>query len=134
MFCTENNTSLLESKIIRGSFPFPLSLPYMTSIRWNYKHICAGTLISDLHVLSSASCVVLYKNDGPEYEGLLVAVGSYRLERIFSLGGNFYHIAHIEVNENFELDKICYSPSDISVITVSNQLVVMSTLDVFLTS
>ena len=106
----------MESKIIDGSFAGDSCRTYMTSLRYNYIHICGSVLISELHVLSSATCVILFEDREPEYKGLDVAVGSTHLD----INVIFYGVIHIYVHEFYRLNKLTYSPHDISVITVSS--------------
>ena len=88
----------------------------MASIRLFHQHMCGATLINDLNVVSSANCVVLLKERKPHYNGVTVALGSRNLDK----NGTFIRIVHIEIHEFYELNELCYSPYDISVITVSS--------------
>jgi secreted trypsin-like serine protease len=45
-----------ENHIIGGSEARPHSLPWHVSIQYEERHICAGTLIDDRHILTSAHC------------------------------------------------------------------------------
>jgi secreted trypsin-like serine protease len=57
--CGNNPVRLSESRIINGETSFPYSWSMMVSIRFNGSemHACGGTILSDSHILTSASCI-----------------------------------------------------------------------------
>ena len=48
-----------ENRIVGGSEARPHSLPWHVSIQYNERHICAGILIDDQHILTAAHCFKL---------------------------------------------------------------------------
>ncbi|CAF1025387.1 unnamed protein product [Rotaria sordida] len=61
-FCIEYNPCSIsayppyENQMLSGTEARPYSLPWYVSIQYEEKHICAGTLIDNQHILTAASC------------------------------------------------------------------------------
>ena len=113
IFCTGTNSSILQSKIICGIESKIGSRPYLASLRKNNEHICGGCLISTSHVLTAASCVVLFKDDKP-YEKYSVVLGTVNLEN----GGVHRKILDIHVHYDYKILQFQQSHSDIALVTV----------------
>ena len=68
--------------------------------------LCSGSLISNKHILTSAECVLINKNDKiyNEPENLLVALGDSRRR-----AGSLMNIKHIEPHEKAFTDGYSYN-------------------------
>ena len=107
----------MESKIVGGYHVSLGERPFIVSIRKDNEHICTGSLISNEHVLTTASCVVLYRNDGPFYEGYTVVAGT-----ISRTGDDGIHrrIFAISINRYYKISDHALAHSDIAIIGVSS--------------
>ena len=107
----------MESKILRGIQSRKEFRSYLASIRKYEEHICGGSLISTLHILTAASCVILFKDEKP-YNEYSVVVGAINPAN----DGIHCTIFHIETNNDFRVFPWGQSHSDIALITVSKTI------------
>ncbi|XP_011705282.1 PREDICTED: chymotrypsin-1-like, partial [Wasmannia auropunctata] len=85
--------------IIGGSNAAFGKFPYQASLRLNGLHICGGSILDNLNVLTAASCVLRSKPDvrcSPDE--LTVHVGSNLLnESVF-----VYDVANVRIHQNYD--------------------------------
>ena len=112
----ESNASELEDKIVNGEEAPPGEMTYMVSIKdESDRHTCGGFLISLIHVLTAAHCLIPYKEIRiPKYGGLYVKVGSHKL----SEGGQRYNIKHLDYYKKYRWYNVFSGFGDIGLITV----------------
>lgn len=89
-----------ETYIAGGREVRPHSLPWHVSIQYEEKHVCAGTLIDNQYILTSASCFQTSLNHIP----YSIVLGSHYLSnsthRIFIHSFQCHHDYNVETSEN----------------------------------
>lgn len=136
----KTNNSFSQQKIINGdvtssrSFPFAVSLGLISPNM--YVHQCGGSVLTNRHILSSASCFsdfgsnYDYRNYYRKHGTVLVAVAGVKnlneldFLNLISLGSIFV-INAIDINENFQS---ITDPSDLSILTVQRFITFSSDL------
>ncbi|KAF7993879.1 hypothetical protein HCN44_011148 [Aphidius gifuensis] len=118
---TEQKTSLPSghgkppSKIVGGYIASAREFPYQVSIRYNGKHICGGSIISPLHILTAAHCIVTGTIRSP-VNTLRIFVGAtdkYGFGEEYQVATYNYHSGYSsKTNQN-----------DIAVITLARPLI-----------
>ena len=136
----KTNTSFSQQKIINGeiaglrSFPFAVSLGMIGPNM--YVHRCGGSILTNRHILSSASCFSEFGNSYnyrkyyQKHGRVLVAVaGLKNLNELDFLNlissGNLFLINVIDINENFQS---ITDPSDLSILTAQRFITFSSDL------
>ena len=118
-FFADTNSSFLESKalVLQEMFSYAVSLRKPHSLHLEGEHFCAGFLLLDQNVISTARC--LYKIseiECPLYDDVFAVTGAVE----FGLGIR-HNIKYLEVHENY--NKNGNFENDIALITVSYFLI-----------
>ena len=119
-YCGLTN-ALRKKRIIGGVDTLANSYPWMVSLRviknnTLYDHICAGTIISSTHILTSAHCVNNLSNDTV----LIAVVGIHLRDDVSQYAvQNSYTINAIKIHEDYNQ---AASRNDIALLTLSSRI------------
>lgn len=84
---------------ITGAYPWIAALGYRDDVNpSSLKFLCAGSLISLLHILTSAHCINQYLS--------LVRLGAHNLSKATENGIQDYRIKRTAVHESFDMKSI----------------------------
>ena len=114
LFIESDRLSLLEEKLIKGK---PVeSSRYAAALYEEEKHYCSGSLITQQHILTAASCLegfYIHNSSFPDFDRYSALVGSMDLIK----GGVRYYYEQVEIHKNHTFGKDYYN-YNIGLITV----------------
>ncbi|XP_032671246.1 chymotrypsin-1-like [Odontomachus brunneus] len=100
--------------IVGGDVASPGQFPHQVSLQRSKSHICGGTLISDIHILTAAHCIPYQQS---QRDRLTVVTGSNNVR----IGGQRHEIKCIQVHEDYNpLSRIINN--DIALITLKSPI------------
>ncbi|KAF7275004.1 hypothetical protein GWI33_012280 [Rhynchophorus ferrugineus] len=101
----------LQTRIVGGSVVNISSYPYQVQILNKNEHICGGSILSKLFILSAAHCM----NDVSTVTNLVVRVGSTSRKQ----GGKLFSVAKLYSHSKFDIDTYDY---DIGILKLAQSL------------
>ena len=112
-FFTETDNPLpLEGKLSHGRSAEPL--PFVAALYLNFKHYASGILISEMHILTVASrLLIFFASPRSTFATYFAVLGPYNL--IESHDRNYFHRVDIHSDYNTEDEK---SAHNIGLLTV----------------
>ena len=111
---TENNSTLLENKIIYGEAYAPGDKQFLAYLKLNGVHCCTTVLATRKHAIATARCV--HKLVPPFYNGSLIVSGIFSLTE----SGATSNISNIISHPLYQHRREPIIIHDIAVIGVSN--------------
>lgn len=88
-------------------------IPFQISLRYDDSHICGGSIISSLYVLSAAHCTFYFpKTDLSIFS---IRAGSSRIDQ----GGSIHNISSVVEHPRFDTSLLDY---DATILKISNQI------------
>ncbi|GLV42089.1 uncharacterized protein CBL_04952 [Carabus blaptoides fortunei] len=67
-----------DPRIVNGYIAKPAQFPYMVSVLYKHQHVCGGSAISNIYVLTAAHCIIR-NNEGIPVHLFSVLAGQNRL-------------------------------------------------------
>lgn len=112
------NPQNLNNRIINGQPAVPNSWPWVVSIYANittkYNYVCGGSLVSSLHIITAAHCVVNFQPSS-----LVVVIGAHFLNESLRLN-NTFKVSKSVVHQNYSRVELI---DDIAILELKKEVV-----------
>ncbi|KAG8040401.1 hypothetical protein G9C98_001215, partial [Cotesia typhae] len=106
------------SKIVNGFTAPPGEFPHQVSLRVYGQHICGGSIISDIHILTAAHCVMQNDQTMTVVPDMTVLTGTN--DRLGLRSGQFHKVINIVYHEHY--DPTNNWINDIAILTLANPI------------